>query len=129
MGVSTRKLATGFGLAAIAAFVIFVVHSCVAADRAATAFAAALRAGRLDEASALATPELRPYVLDLAPGAAGTTAATDRGSTLRRMRASTRLEEIGGYSGNFTALCGAVALDGDTDHAGVTNTSAWWILR
>jgi hypothetical protein len=45
---------------------------CVAADRAATAFAA--------------------------------------GATLRRMRASTRLEEIGGCSGNFTAQCGSIAL-------------------
>lgn len=98
------------------------------ADRSATAFLAAVHDGRVVDASKLVAPELSPYLRVLSPDAPRELLESDRGRTILRMRASRDTEEIGGYGGTFSALCGEVKLEGDRGTF-IVETSAWIVLH
>lgn len=128
--ILAASIAVSLGLAI---FLSLTVRGCVVAGRTANTFAAALHADRLEEASALAVPELRPAVMALAtevsaPSGVADLERADRVQTLRRLRTANHVETVGGWSGRLDVLCGRIAIDAQPGTF-VVPTSAWWILR
>lgn len=105
---------------ACAAFVGGAVLTTCHADTSAVAFLHAVRAGRVEDASRLATPELRPFLGVLTDARTAGLAETERGRMLLLLHA--RDAGVHHYGGNFSTVCGHLTCDGDTDNG-------WMVLR
>jgi hypothetical protein len=115
-------------IAAVFGFIGLLLLPTCNADTSATAFFVAVHDGRVVDASKLVAPELSPYLRVLSPDAPRELLESDRGRTILRLHASRDTEEIGGYSGTFSELCGAVKIEGDPGTF-IVDTSAWILLH
>jgi hypothetical protein len=128
-----REIVAGISMvlglvAAIFGFIGILLMPTCNADKSASAFFAAVHAGRVDDANALVTPELSPYLRVLSPDCPASLLDSDRGRTLLLVRASRGVDTVGGFTGDFSELCGSVALDNDPGSF-IVHTSAFVVLR